>query len=92
MRTTQGASGRVTDTINGDDGQVCGAVIDIVTNGKPQTLRRPIISHLYPLEVTSETKKSATTQEDRVQNVTVDVSTSLPVRTAAQRAQQQVLQ
>ena len=27
--------GRVTDIIKGDDGQVCGAVIDVVTNGKP---------------------------------------------------------
>ena len=67
--------GRVTDIIKRDDGQVRGAVIDVVTNGKPQTLRRPI-THLYPLEVTSETKESATTQEDHAQNVTIDVSTS----------------
>ena len=67
--------GRVTDIIKRDDGQVRGAVIDVVTNGKPQTLRRPI-THLHPLEVTSETKESATTQEDHAQNVTIDVSTS----------------
>jgi len=83
--------GRVTDIIQGNDGQVRGAVIDVVTNGKLQTLQRPI-TRLYPLEVTSETKKNPTIQEDYAQNVTVDVSTSRPVRAAALRARQQVSQ
>ena len=79
--------------IKGDDGQIRGAVIDVVTNGKPQTLRRPI-THLYPLEVMSEIKQSSTTndQDDSTENVTVDDSVSRPVRAAAQRARQQVLE
>ena len=83
--------GRVTDLIKGDDGQIRGAVIDVVTNGKPQTLRRPITC-LYPLEVMSEAKKSSTIydQDDSKQNVTVDNPVSRPVRAAAQRARQQV--
>ena len=84
--------GRVTDVIKGDDGQIRGAVID-VTNGKPQTLRRPI-THLCPLEVMSEIKQSSTTndQDDSTENVTVDDPVSRPVQAAAQRARQQVLE
>ena len=83
--------GRVTDLIKGDDGQIRGAVIDVVTNGKPQTLRRPI-TRLYPLEVMLKAKKSSTIydQDDSTQNVTVDNPVSRPVRAAAQRARQQV--
>jgi len=77
--------GRVTDIIKGDDGQVRGAVIDIVTNGKPQTLRRPI-THLKLHQ------RPRIVQDDSAQNVTVDISTSRSVRAAAQRARQQVLQ
>ena len=33
---------RVTNLIKGDDGQISGAAIDVVTNGKPQTLQRPV--------------------------------------------------
>jgi len=83
--------GRVTDIIKGDNGQVHGAVFDVVTNGKPQMPRR-LITCLYPLEVMSETRKSLIIQDDSPQNVTVDVSTSRPVWAAAQRAWQQVLQ
>ena len=85
--------GRVTDMIKGDDGQIRGAVIDVVTNGKPQTLRRPI-TRLYPLEVMSEAEKSSTVhdQDDCTQKVTVDDPVSRPVRAAAQRARQQVLE
>ena len=79
--------------IKGDNGQIRGAVIDVVTNGKPQTLRRPI-TRLYPLEVMSEAKKSSTIhdQDDCTQKVTVDDPVSRPVWAAAQRAQQQVLE
>ena len=85
--------GRVTDVIKGDDGQIRGAIIDVVTNGKPQTLRRPI-TRLYPLEVMSEIKRSPTTNDhdDSTENVTVDDPVSRPVRAAAQRARQQVLE
>ena len=85
--------GRVTDMIKGDDGQIRGAVIDVVTNGKPQTLRRPI-TRLYPLEVMSEAEKSSTfhDQDNCTQKVTVDDSVSRPVQAAAQRARQQVLE
>ena len=83
--------GRVNDLIKGDDSQICGAVIDVVTNGKPQTLRRPI-THLYPLKVMSKAKKSSIIydQDDSTQNVTVDNPVSRPVWAAAQRARQQV--
>ena len=80
---------RVTDIIKGDDSQIHGAAVDVATNGKPQTLRRPI-THLYPLEVTSDTKKSPIIQDNSAQNVTVDVPLSRPVRAAAQRTWQQV--
>ena len=72
---------------------VRGAIIDVVTNGKPQTLQRPI-TRLYPLEVMSEIKPSPTTndQDDSTENVTVDDPASRPVRAAAQRTRQQVLE
>ena len=42
--------GRVRDVIEGSDGQIRGAALTVITNGKQSTLRRPI-SCLYPLEV-----------------------------------------
>ena len=45
--------GRVKEIIEGSDGQIRGATLTVVTNGKQSILRRPI-SCLYPLEVDSQ--------------------------------------
>ena len=47
--------GRVTSVIADDGGQIQGAVLEVTTNGRLSTLRRPI-SCLYPLEVTPKSK------------------------------------
>jgi len=47
--------GKVAEVIKCDDNQIRGAVLDVVTNGKMKTLRRPI-NLLYPLEVMSISK------------------------------------
>ena len=87
--------GKVTDLIKGDDGQIRGAVLNVFTNGKPQTLRRPI-THLYPLEVMSKfevnSKQSSSDQDDKMKNVIVDNSVFRSVRAAAERARHQVLE
>ena len=38
--------GKVTDVIASNDGQVRGAVVKVMTNGKPITLRRPICDRI----------------------------------------------
>ena len=45
--------GRVKEIIEGSDGQIRGATLTVVTNGKQSILRRPI-SYLYPLQVDSQ--------------------------------------
>ena len=51
--------GRVTGVIIGNDGQVRGAVVKVITNGKSITLCRPI-SCLYPLEVMPKSDSNVT--------------------------------
>jgi len=88
--------GKVTDMIKGDDNQIRGAVLDVVTNGKTKALYRPI-TLLYPLEVMSVSKvapklKEGPSEKDDNVEVTVENSATRPVRAAAQRARKQVLE
>ena len=85
--------GKVTDVIKGDENQICGAVLDVVTNGKTKTLRRPI-TLLYPLEVMSVSKVAPKLQEGKDDNVevTVENSATRPAQAAALRARKQVLE
>ena len=87
--------GRVTSVITGDDGQIRGAVLEVTTNGRPSTLRRPI-SCLYPLEVTPKSTAGSNSalskQDDNVKTTEADdgVSHTRPARAAAERARQQM--
>ena len=92
--------GKINDTMKGDDGQIRGAILDVITNGKHKTIRRPI-TQLYPLEVMSRSdvvQNQGSKDQDDTREVTVDPPVSRPVdnpasrpvRTAAQRARQQV--
>ena len=81
--------GRVT---SGDDGQIQGAVLEVATNGRLSTLRRPI-SCLYPLEVTPKSKADSNSEQDgsvRITEADDSVSPTRPARAAAERARQQV--
>ena len=87
--------GRVTDVIASNDGQVGGAVVKVMTNGKPITLRRPI-SCLYPLEVmpssdTDVPNPNITNVIETINDVDDSVAHSRPVSgEAARKPRQQV--
>jgi len=87
--------GKVIDVIKGSDGQTRGAVLDVITNGKTVTLRRPI-TRLYPLEVMCKSMASSSegssNHDDTAQDETAENSDARPVRAAAQRARRQVLE
>ena len=79
--------GRVTDVIASNDGKVRGAVVKVMTNGKPIILRRPI-SCLYPLEVmpssdTDVPNPNGTNVIETINDVDDSVAHSRPVREAA---------
>ena len=93
--------GRVSELIVGADGQKRGATLEVSTNGKLSTLRRPI-SRLYPLEVepkTSTDNRTSTADGCRPikinsclqsENPTSKDNQARPARVAAVRARQQV--
>ena len=96
--------GRVKEVITSSDGNVRGASIEVKTNNKLYTIRRPI-SHLYPLEAepnnSSEDKRPSVNDDDfandKQMSTQPDESTpdhqpgqNRPVRTAALRAREQV--
>ena len=98
--------GRVKEAIVGSDGQIRGATLTVVTNGKQSTLRRPI-SCLYPLELNPKTSDMNTTpvnDKSKEEAVKSQDSTSpddksqnddrptRPVRAATVKAQQRVSQ
>ena len=91
--------GRVCELIVGSDGQTRGATLEVSTNGKLSTLRRPI-SRLYPLEVEPKsnldsemsTAEGDESNQDRQMTTQSESPTSKerPARAAAVRARQQV--
>ena len=93
--------GRVSELIVGSNGQIRGATLEVSTNGKLSTLRRPI-SHLYPLEVEPKsldsemsTAEGDESNQDRQmttqsESPTSEASEGRPARAAAVRARQQV--
>ena len=91
--------GRVSELIVGSDGQTRGATLEVSTNGKLSTLRRPI-SRLYPLEVEPKrnldsemsTAEGDESNQDRQMTTQSESPTSKrqPARAAAVRARQQV--
>ena len=93
--------GRVSELIVGTDGQTRGATLEVSTNGRLSTLRRPI-SRLYPLEVEPKTSSDDKTmtdgdgpKQDEHLSTQPDNSTSKdnqvrPARVAAVRARQRV--
>ena len=88
--------GRVKELIVGSDGQTRGATLDVSTNGKQSTLRRPI-SCLYPLEVEPKTETSTQEGNNEGEVMILDDSTSepetthnRPTRVAAVKARQLV--
>ena len=87
--------GKVIELMTSNDGQVRGAVIKVITNGKPTKLRRPT-SCLYPLEVMPQTDNDVSNPKpisdvEMVSNEEDDtVTNSKPVREAARKSRQQV--
>lgn len=91
--------GRVKDVIEGSDGQIRGATLTVVTNGKQSTLRRPI-SCLYPLEVDPQSNpqmKNPDMEATPVDKSQKEADTTLeearharPVRVATVKARQRV--
>ena len=84
------------DHIIGSDGQVRGATLTVVTNGKQSTLRRPI-SCLYPLELDLKTSDvDGAPDDDKSQEEDTpaddkshkDARCSRPVRLATVQAQE----
>jgi len=84
--------GRVKDVIEGSDGQIRGAALTVVTNGKQSTLRRPI-SCLYPLEVDPQSnvqKNSPAVEATATDKSQEPIRYTRPTRVAAVKAQQRV--
>jgi len=93
---TQWRLGRVVEVLESTDGQIRGAVVKVSTNGRASTLKRPITC-LYPLEIAPKTGLDDNMTTETAHQKSVDESVSeircaKPIRAAAQRARQQVLQ